>query len=70
MILYGSTKSRAARCAVALVELGVAFEHVPLKPFPGSDDRKRLMSLNPNCHIPVHSLPLRLVDGDGLNLPY
>ncbi len=51
--LYGSVRSRAARCALALVELGVEFRHVPLKPWPGSQDREDLLSLNPNGHIPV-----------------
>lgn len=59
MILYGTSTSRAARSLVALEELGLAYEHVPLVPRPGTDDRRRLGEINPNRHIPV-------LDDDGL----
>ncbi|HEY9218036.1 MAG TPA: glutathione S-transferase family protein [Phenylobacterium sp.] len=55
MKLYGTSRSRAARCLVAAEELGLAYEHVPL--FAEGRDRdadRRLMGeLNPNAHIPV-----------------
>ncbi len=53
LTLYGTSKSRAARSIVALEELGLDYEHVPLVPKPGSEDRERLLALNPNAHIPV-----------------
>ncbi len=56
---YGTTKSRAARVALALVELDLEFEHIPLVPRPGTEDRETLRRINPNCHIPV-------IDDDGL----
>jgi glutathione S-transferase len=59
--LYGTSRSRAARSIVALEELGVAYEHVPLVPVAGSEDREVLLRLNPNAHIPV-------LDDDGLVL--
>lgn len=57
--LYGTSKSRSARSIVALEELGVPYTHVPLKPVAGSQDRRLLAEINPNCHIPV-------LDDDGL----
>ncbi len=59
MKLYGTSKSRAARSILAAEELGVNYEHVPLVPKPGTDDRKTLDRINPNGHIPV-------LDDDGL----
>lgn len=58
-MLYGTARSRASRSLVALEELGVEYEHVPLIPVPGSEDRKTLARINPNGHIPV-------LDDDGL----
>ena len=51
--LYGTARSRASRVLLALDELGLAYEHVPLIPRPGTADRETLMGLNPNGHIPV-----------------
>jgi glutathione S-transferase len=59
MILYGTSTSRASRSLVALEELDLPYEHVPLIPRPGSVDRERLLTINPNGHIPV-------LDDDGL----
>lgn len=56
LTLYGTSKSRASRSILALEELGLAYEHLPyglaLRD-PGSEERARLNSLNPNGHIPV-----------------
>jgi glutathione S-transferase len=51
--LYGTAKSRASRSLIALEELGLAYEHIPLLPRADSSDRERLRLLNPNVHIPV-----------------
>ena len=59
--LYGTSRSRAARCLVALEELALEYTHVSLVPRPGTDDRRILQALNPNEHIPV-------IDDDGLVL--
>jgi glutathione S-transferase len=59
LILYGSSKSRAARALVALEELGLDYEHVPLNPNADQTQRARLDALNPNSHVPV-------LDDDGL----
>ena len=49
--LYGTSRSRSARCLWALEELGVKYEHVPIAPSEGksADNLKR----NPNGHVPV-----------------
>ena len=49
--LYGTSKSRAARCLWALEELGVKYEHEPV----AVTDAKSAEHLkrNPNGHIPV-----------------
>ncbi len=59
--LYGGAQGRASRCLLALEELGVTYEHVPLKPWDSADDRARLAALNPNARVPV-------LDDDGLVL--
>ena len=54
--LYGTAKSRAARSILALEELGLTYEHVPLGERlrdPDSSERRLLKRLNPNGHIPV-----------------
>ncbi|HZO80692.1 MAG TPA: glutathione S-transferase family protein [Candidatus Binataceae bacterium] len=49
--LYGTSKSRSARCLWALEELGLKYEHVPTEVAKAkSPDNLRL---NPNGHIPV-----------------
>lgn len=49
--IYGSARSRAARCLWAAEELGVKYEHVPI----ASAEAKSADNLNrnPNGHIPV-----------------
>lgn len=49
--LYGTSMSRSARCLWALEELGLTYEHVPMKVADAKspDHLKR----NPNGHIPV-----------------
>jgi len=49
--LYGAARSRASRSLLALEELGVPYEHVPLS--NSADDRAILAHLNPNRLIPV-----------------
>jgi glutathione S-transferase len=56
--LYGAAHGRASRSLIALEELGVAYEHVPLAPWEKAEDRERLLKLNPNARVPV------LEDGD------
>jgi glutathione S-transferase len=38
---------------LALEELGVPYEHVPLKPWASAEDRQVLRQLNPNARVPV-----------------
>jgi glutathione S-transferase len=57
--LYGTARSRASRSLIALEELGLTYEHVPLIPRPQTRDREVLEQLNPNLHVPV-------LDYDGL----
>lgn len=49
--LYGTSRSRSARCLWALEELGVKYEHVPI----ATTEAKSAENLkrNPNGHIPV-----------------
>lgn len=50
--LYGSPMSRAGRCLWALEELGLPYEHVPLK--PSAETRSpEFLKINPNGHVPV-----------------
>ena len=51
--LYGASQGRASRSLLALEELGLAYEHVPLKPWAASADTARLATLNPNARVPV-----------------
>lgn len=57
--LYGTSKSRSARCLWALEELGVKYEHIPVEvaQAKSAENLKR----NPNGHIPV-------LEDDGLTL--
>src|SRR5262252_2234203 len=59
--LYGGAQGRTSRSLLALEELGLDYEHVPLKPWESADDRARLAVLNPNARVPV-------LDDDGLIL--
>jgi len=54
LTLSGTSLSRASRSLVALEELGLAYEHVPIfSRGPSAEDRERLNRLNPNSHVPV-----------------
>ncbi len=57
--LYGGSQGRASRSLIALEELGLAYTHVPLKPWESEADKARLVALNPNARVPV-------LDDDGL----
>ena len=57
--LYGGAQGRASRSLLALEELGLAYQHVPLKPWDEPSDKARLAALNPNARVPV-------LDDDGL----
>jgi glutathione S-transferase len=57
--LYGSTRGRASRSVVCLEELGLVYQHAPLKPWESEADKARLAALNPNARVPV-------LDDDGL----
>jgi glutathione S-transferase len=49
--LYGTSKSRSARCLWALEELGLKYEHVPLEVANAKSPEN--LQRNPNGHIPV-----------------
>jgi glutathione S-transferase len=51
--LYGSARSRASRSLLALEELGLAYDHVPLRAWEDPGDGARLAALNPNARVPV-----------------
>ena len=53
IILYGGAQGRASRSLLALEELGLAYEHAPLKPWAESADAARLVALNPNARVPA-----------------
>ena len=59
--LYGSAASRASRSLIALDELSLRYEHVPLKPWADPRDGETLARINPNARVPV-------LDDDGLIL--
>ncbi|HEY6598155.1 MAG TPA: glutathione S-transferase family protein, partial [Pseudomonadales bacterium] len=60
--LYGTSKSRASRCLVALEELGLTYRHVPIYQHGATAaDRDAIRALNPNARIPV-------LEDDGLIL--
>lgn len=59
LTLYGSSQGRPSRCLIALEELGLAYEQVPLKPWESPADAATLAKLNPNARVPV-------LDDDGL----
>jgi glutathione S-transferase len=61
LTLYGAAASRASRSLLALEELGLRYEHVPLRPWSDAADRERLARINPNLRVPV-------LDDDGLVL--
>ncbi len=51
MKLYGTSKSRTARCLWALEELGLKYEHIPIE--LAKTRTPEHLKLNPNGHIPV-----------------
>jgi glutathione S-transferase len=54
LTLYGTAKSRACRSLIALEELGLAYEHVPIfQRGVTPEDRATVARLNPNGHVPV-----------------
>jgi len=55
--LYGVSQSRAFRCLWMLEELGLEYEHVPIK-FTGETRTPEFLAINPNGHVPA------LSDGD------
>ena len=59
LTLYGSSQGRPSRSLIALEELGLAYKHVPLKPWESPADAATLAALNPNARVPV-------LDDDGL----
>src|SRR6516162_4579808 len=50
--LYGQARSRASRALWMLAELGIAYEHVPVRPYTESRALDYLR-INPNGHIPA-----------------
>jgi glutathione S-transferase len=49
--LYGQSKSRASRSLWMLEEIGIGYEHVPIRPHTQSREADYLR-INPNGHIP------------------
>ena len=49
--LYGTAKSRSARCLWTLEELGLKYEHVPVETTKAKSPEH--LKLNPNGHVPV-----------------
>jgi glutathione S-transferase len=58
--LYGQARSRASRSLWMLEEIGIGYEHVPIRPYTESRGADYLR-INPNGHIPS-------LDDDGLIL--
>lgn len=49
--LYGSSKSRSARCLWALEEMGLKYEHIPVEPSKAKSPEH--LKINPNGHVPA-----------------
>ena len=49
--LYGTAKSRSARCLWALEELGLKYEHVPVETTKAKSPEH--LRVNPNGHVPA-----------------
>jgi glutathione S-transferase len=76
--LYGPSRSRASRSLVALEELGLAYQHEPIKAWETPTDAPRLAALNPNARVPVleddglviwESMAINLYLGDRYGAP-
>src|SRR5690349_1305813 len=52
MKVYGTSHGRASRSLWALAEVGVPYEHEPIKPYTQSRSRD-FLRINPNGHIPA-----------------
>lgn len=53
LTIYGIAASRAVRPLWAATELGLAYDHVPLRYQEGATRSAEFRTLNPNGHIPV-----------------
>ena len=49
--LFGQTRSRASRSLWMLEEIGIPYEHMPVRPYTESQSAEYL-HINPNGHIP------------------
>jgi glutathione S-transferase len=58
--LYGQSRSRASRALWMLEEIGIAYQHVPVRPYTESRAAEYLR-INPNGHVPA-------LDDDGFVL--
>ncbi|MCW5730692.1 MAG: glutathione S-transferase family protein [Alphaproteobacteria bacterium] len=67
--IYGIIASRAFRCLWAADELGLKYEHVPVKFGSGDTKSAEFLSVNPNGRIPALSDgPLNLCESMAINL--
>ena len=53
LTLYGAATGRPSRSLWALEELGVAYRHVPLRPWAEAADVETIRRLNPNARVPI-----------------
>jgi glutathione S-transferase len=51
--LYGGSTGRSSRSLWALEELGIAYRHVPLRPWAEPADVETIRRLNPNARVPI-----------------
>jgi glutathione S-transferase len=69
IILWGSSGGRSCRCLLALEEMGLGYEHRPLRPWDSEADRARLAGLNPNGRVPVlQDGEVRICESIAINL--